>query len=478
MKKQIIAALFMALAVTTWAQNETDALRYSLINYNGTARFTGMAGAYGAVGADFSSLSQNPAGLGMFRKSEVTITPVFSNSRTTATYLGNKIDDFRNTMYLGNLGYVTSIYTGDDNKIVRKVNFGVGMNQQEGFNNRMLIQGNNYNNTLVGAYYDDVLNSGAWDDFGSGLAFDTDLIYDTDTSAQTTNLQYDAIYNGVRQTKLSETYGKTRETALSLGFNIQDNLYIGTTFGFNHIKYVEENTFNEVDIADTIPYFKSMKKTDYLKTEGSGINMKFGIIYQPVDFLRLGLAVHTPTFFHSMHDEWNASITSSFDDGNGYTKDSPKGEYDYQLTTPARFIGSAAFIIGDHGLISADYEYVNYSRARLSASDYDFIGENQNIKAQYTSSQNFRLGAEAKLGIFAIRGGYGYYGSPYNINGTQLGQKSVYALGAGLRQEKYTIDFSYQLKSSEDNYYAYNIAPVADVKKLSSYYSLTLGYRF
>ena len=52
------------------AQNETDVLRFSQQIPIGTVRIIGLCGAYGALGADLSSISGNPAGIGMYRRSD------------------------------------------------------------------------------------------------------------------------------------------------------------------------------------------------------------------------------------------------------------------------------------------------------------------------------------------------------------------------------------------------------------------------
>ena len=142
MKKTFTLLLAMLLSIAIYAQNENDALRYSLINYSGTARFTGLSGAYGAVGADFSCLSQNPAGLGLFRKSGFSITPVFSANTTKSDYLHTSNSDFRNTLYLGNAGYVMAIKLNEDNgSHLKQIQFGFGMNRMAIFSNRMIVSG-------------------------------------------------------------------------------------------------------------------------------------------------------------------------------------------------------------------------------------------------------------------------------------------------------------------------------------------------
>ena len=57
------------------AQNSADALRFSQFGIGGTARTIAIGGSIGALGADFSVISTNPAGLGAYRGSEFTMTP-------------------------------------------------------------------------------------------------------------------------------------------------------------------------------------------------------------------------------------------------------------------------------------------------------------------------------------------------------------------------------------------------------------------
>ena len=71
----IIILAFILSGGTLSAQNAVDALRYSRINTGGTARYMGMSGAFGALGADFTSASTNPAGIGLYRSFELSITP-------------------------------------------------------------------------------------------------------------------------------------------------------------------------------------------------------------------------------------------------------------------------------------------------------------------------------------------------------------------------------------------------------------------
>lgn len=489
MKKTFAILISILLSVTLFAQNENDALRYSLINYSGTARFAGMSGAYGAVGANFSSLSQNPAGLGLYRKSEFTITPVLTASNTQSNYFNNLNSDFRTTLYLGNIGYVMAIKLNENNAShLKMVQFGFGMNRTAMFNNRSTVSGMNNINSLMTQYLDDADASGSNPDnlvanygFGAGLASQTNLLF-----LDTNNVwQADLPNGGLNQSKTIETRGGMTETVLSAGTNFDDKLFLGMTFGFPHINYHEESVYTEKDDNNLSPYLKSFERTEYLDTKGTGFNFKFGFIYKPVDFIRIGGAIHTPTAYNSMNDSYGATMTAFYDqpplttsNSTRFEATSPDGNYNYKITTPMRALGSVAVIIGQSGLISADYEYIDYSTARLRAGDYSFQNENNTIRTSYAAANNLRFGTEWKAGIYAFRGGYSVYGSPYKgENMTGLGSRTGYSLGFGIQDKSYFIDFSYNHMNAKDNYYIYNYAPASKNTYNSNTYSLTVGFR-
>lgn len=478
MKKTFSILILTFFSLVLFAQNENDALRYSLINYGGTARFAGLSGAYGAVGADFTSLSQNPAGIGLYRKSEFSITPVFSSNHTTSDYIDQSFSNNRNTMNLGNVGYVFSQNMKGKAGSLVSMQFAFGVNQLSRFNNRMTISGFNNQNSLLTTYVDDVNYSGAatdkWDKFGARQAYETYLInYDS------TDMRWWAFMEagGIQQTKNVETSGSLNETVLSAGANIADKLFLGITFAFPYIRYEETSVYTEKDSKNFDSDFTSFQRNEYLNTKGSGFNFKAGFIFMPVEFLRIGGAIHTPTNFYNISDSYHSSMDSYFSNGDQYSDRSPDGYFEYGLNTPLRAMGSLAVLIGKYGLISADYEYIDYSDASLRANDYSFSDENEAIRTQYSTSNNLRFGGEIKAGIVALRGGYNFYGTPFRGLGN-TGDRSGYSFGIGMREKGYFVDFAYNHSSSEANYYLYGTAPASNNRIKTNAYSLSIGFRF
>ena len=488
MKKIIVSSLLVLCGVAGMAQNVNDALRYSSISYNGTARFMGLSGAYGAVGADFSSLSQNPAGIALYRKSEFTVTPGIYSANTESMFYAGKNSENRTAMTFQNLGMVFGMNLNDNDKgrLIKGLQFGFGMNRLNNFADRITISGFNNSSSLLTTYMNDANSSGllpadlgtndfGYQKFSTLLAYKTDLLfYDTTTKSYGVDMPG----GKVLQTKTIESLGSSREMLISGGANFGDKFYLGASMSFPSIRYEEQSQYSEKDVQNLNSYFDSFTRNEYLTTKGNGFNFKFGFIFKPVDFIRIGAAFHTPTTYN-LTDTYSAKMTSTFDQATGSSATSPDGAYDYKLTTPMRVLGSLAVIIGNLGLISADYEYVDYSTSRLRADNYNFFDENNTIRNTLSFANNFRFGTEWKYGVFAFRAGTSFYGSPYK-NETARGARMAYSGGIGIHEQNYSLDFAFNHQLSKDDYYLYDssLIPAAKNTSRSNQFQMTLGMRF
>ncbi len=479
MKTIKIILLFLIISSGAFAQNETDALRYSNLSFGGTARFAGMGGAFGALGADFSTLSFNPAGIGLYKKSEISFTPSFYISNTKSLYQNNESADSKLNLNVNNFGAIFSIKLGDESKKGwRNIQFGIGVNRTQNFNNRVLIEGDNHSNSLMTEYIARANGSKPKDlgDFNTGMAYDAYLL---DPIGDSTHYTSPLANGGAFQRKSIETKGAMNEVVISFGGNYNDRLYIGATLGLTSLKYTENSVYKETDVADTIQNFNSFSLNDHLETTGSGINLKVGLIFRATDWLRLGAAIHTPTYFYNMEDSYYTNLKSDVGALGTYNYESPKGSFIYTMTTPFRAIGSIAFIIGPWGLISADYEYVNYSDASLHSETDEFADVNDNIRNEYKGAGNLRVGTEWSIDIFKIRAGFAYYDSPYKTTVNDA-SKMYFTGGFGFRQENFFADLAYVYGKSTDKYYLYdaNLVPPSTNTNISHSVLITCGVRF
>lgn len=469
-------------AFTISAQNDIDALRYSQLEFGGTARFSSMAGSMGAIGGDFSTLGFNPAGIGVYRKSEFTVSVGMQGARTYSDYYGSATEDRKLDLHLNNLGLIGTIKRDSSKTGWRSFNFGIGYNRSTNYNTRSMVQGYNTQSSLLDTYVAAANghNSADFDAFSTDLAWQTYLMnYD---SAAAPNTYYHVIPRyGEMQKRAVNRSGSLGETSISFGGNYRDLILIGGSINIVSANYSEEMVFEERDEADSIANFKSFTLSQTLDTKGYGINFKAGVIVKPTDWLRIGAAVHTPTAF-TFSDTYSSTMYSDLEGGVTYDFNSPLGAYDYNITTPFRAMGSLGFIIKKYGLINVDYEYVDYSDMHLNASNNTvFANVNADIRTKYQPAQNLRVGGEFRLDPVAFRVGYALYGSPFssseiNKNATH----SSYTGGIGFRAKKYVFDAAYVLTKYSDFNYLYDpniVDPVKDDHVTSSFI-LTFGIRF
>ena len=485
----IIAVLVVALTSPGFSQNAVDALRYSKLNMGGTARYMAMGGAFGALGADLSVLSSNPGGLGVYKSSDFSFTPSVHIGSSVSLYNGFEGSDSRANFNIANAGYVYAkrISGRTDDQGFRYIQFAFGLNRLNDFNRRYMMVGENTENSLLDTYVEQA-NGTNWKDiednyrglYGFDLypAWWTYLLDIADTN--TMSYFSPVPYGGTLQRKMMEERGSMNEWNFSMGANYGELLYLGMSFSIPWIRYFETSTYNESDIADTIFDFNEFNVHNSLETRGTGFTFKFGFILRPADFIRIGGAVHTPTWY-SMRDYWSTYDESFFDNGDYYYQESPYGKYDYKLTTPMRLQGSLAFLFKNYGLISGDYEYVDYSKARFRASNYSFFNENNDITLGYTKGHIIRLGTEWRTGNLSFRAGYSYATSPYQAN-INDGAVSSYSGGIGFKDENFYLDLAYVYSRYDEDYYFYGtddirVNPVEN-KLMDHRILLTLGTRF
>ncbi len=484
--KLIIWVACSFLGLSALAQNEEDALRYSLVEPLGTARFTGMGGAFGAVGGDFSSLSWNPAGVAVYRRNDLNMSLSVSSMTTDANYENTLVSQTQNAFHLPQIG-VVGAYQKDDADW-RFFNFAIGYQKLRNFNQSFTVRGDVQDNSLLDVFRaqaegtDFNLLADAFP-FTADLAWNTFLL-DTLNSANPSSYVTAIPYGQATQQMRMETSGHMGETVLSFGGNFQDKFYFGATLGFPVVRYNREVTYTESNLDEDVD-LASFTYTDELVTNGNGINIKLGTIYRATKWLRLGAAWHSPTAL-SFSDVWDSEMSSFFKDGDQFTANA-QGGFDYNLRTPGRYIGSAAFLLGRYGIISADYHYIDYSNAKLRASNlipdpYDFNSENATINSLYRGTHNVRIGAEWRVTRpFRLRAGYAMSQHPYaDVSESYYTNTTTISGGLEWRTESWYISGAYQQRTNTDELYLYDpaLVDVTTIDQSKGEFLVTIGIRY
>ncbi|MCW3120931.1 MAG: hypothetical protein JWQ38_423 [Flavipsychrobacter sp.] len=468
-KPLLLPALLLGFFAAS-AQDVASAYNIANSTVQGSARSMGFGNALGSVGGDFSSVSVNPAGLGIYRTSELTFTPSLRINATNSQYTGNTTPDNNTRFNINSFGLIfTNAPRGKryDERNWKTVSFALGMNRTADFNRNYSYSGKNVTSSgsqvfEADANYDKV-SAGSSD--GGTLGF---MGYQSYLLNLDANGNYYSIVHpnsSVNQMRSVQERGGASEYTISLGGNYKERLMLGMTIGMPTFNYVRDISYTETLAGDNNapnPYgFTSLKYSQHSDITGDGINAKIGAIYKVNDMFRIGASFHTPTYY-SITDLYNPMLTTVHNDtvatiseDNGYTLAS---RFNYTLTTPWKSILSATMIIDKVGFITADFEYVGYNsmRYQYSADAYGYSLQaeqdamNQEIKKTYKGTSNFRLGGEARLAkYFMARAGFGYYGNAYTAYG-QSTANSYYnteridlSAGVGFRFDHFFADLGY-----------------------------------
>ena len=510
MKKAIVFLLLTAIAVSNiCAQNYIDALRYSQSFYEGTARSSAMGNALTAVGGDFGAISVNPAASGVYRHGEIMITPSLTNTFESAFYSQLTSQENRNKFGISSFGYVGNIISNSRQNGLVRLNYSIGANKTNNFTGRSTIAGDGiYSSWLaalavgaggIDAREMDMLNekdnypflhSGA--SWKAILAWNT-LLIDTlggpeSYIAATENLDGYDIYQPapLNQHLYRQSAGNITEYHINFGGNISNKLFFGATFTYQSIwyEYYERYIESSVNPQDFQTGFKSLTHTYNQSASGFGFNFKAGVIFLPVSFLRLGASFSTPTLT-TLNEEWHNQMDGSFID-KSFNASSPIGTYRYKLRSPMKVNLGAAITIPGIGLISIDYENINYNKVRMIDIDQnaEFNADNAIIKRNYKSANNLRVGAEIIItDNFSLRGGYNYYDSPYKYS-THI--KHIASGGFGYKSSNgFFMDIALQLQTNKngDEFHLYDKYTERNpplVQTESNYWRclMTLGMKF
>ncbi len=507
MKRILSIAVACIMTGFVFAQEPSDALRYSWLTQGGTARNQAIGGAGASLGGEFSSLFINPAGVAFYKTNEFVLTPGYNFSTNKSLYASTSTSSKSNGFNLGATGFVVSIpsYTGN----IKNYTISLGINRMADFKNSISYGGTNNSSSFSEKYLDELQSNNVFDPndavsafpFGASLALNTYLI---DTAA--VNGQFAGfktlvpIGQNINQNNNITNSGGITDIALGGGLNLNDRFYAGATLSVPVVNFKREISYNETDATGNASNnFNFFTADETLETRGFGVNGKLGIIYKPVEYVRLGLAVHTPTLYE-LTDNYSTTITADVEGYAGSTGvltqssndlTNEPGEFKYTLTTPTKVIASASYVFREiedvtkqKGFITADVEYINYKSQKFntlkSDEEFDsyFDDVNTIIKEQYRGAFNVRLGGEIKFNTIMFRLGCAYYSNPYK---TEKADKIKLSGGLGYRNHGFFADLTYVHSVNKDVNYPYRITSFvnspASIKSNAGNVVATVGFK-
>ncbi|MBC7425046.1 MAG: hypothetical protein H7321_00820, partial [Bacteroidia bacterium] len=424
MVKNIYVCIWLTfLSAQAFAQNQVEALRYSQSLPGSTARSSGSGGAFGAVGADFSSALINPAGLAFYRSKQFGIGTSFYNITNKADYITNSTTDNKFNFNIPNISFVNSYINYENGQEVKdgwvNVCYGITLNRTNNFHRQTLYEGNN-NRSSITQNFAERGNGQDFNNFSPSsleyLALQTKAIdfNTTDTNQYVSGFKSPAL--DINQTGSIRTRGAMNDYAFSIAGNYSHKIYIGGSLFISSVRYIEDNDFKETDNKPASSKdIKSISLNQYIKTNGTGLGARIGIIGKLNENIRIAYSFQSPVS-HTLKDIYSYQIDATFDPGASYnsgpavspaTSKSQQNNYSYRISTPSRNTLSIALLDKKIGFLSGDVEFVNYKQAKLSpvVQGDNFNDDNKLIKTIYKNAVNLRVGAEIISDIFRFRAG-------------------------------------------------------------------------
>ncbi len=500
--------MLLATGYMSFSQTPDDAIRQSYQIQQGTARNMAIGGAMGSLGGDLTASYVNPAGLGFYKTGEVVISPGFNLMNSNFNFRGTDLKDKKNNFSYGPTGIVFGWQNEYNAK--RSTAISLSINQVGNFNNRVHYKGLNNVSSWSEQYLEELVRNRADTNralsdyiFGSSLAYRTYLVDHVLQNGQFVGYKsLVPISSGVIQENDIETSGGIHEISLGFASNNNDKLYLGASANLPIYSYTKDQTYSETD-ATTNPNnnFAKFTYNEHYTSSGVGFNAKLGLIYKPADKVRLGIAIHTPTFA-SLTDHINTSLETNTEKYGGTLKESSNnlnsgnpGEYKYRMTTPWRALISGSYVFNEvkdvrkqKAFITADAEYVRHPGSEYGiveggaeADETYYKTVNNAIDNRFKGAFNFRLGGEVKFTTIMARGGFAYYGNPYKQSELK-NNRMLLSGGLGYRNKGMFIDLTLVHSIIRDTNIPYYLSDIANTyatgKNSKNNVMLTLGFKF
>lgn len=456
----------------------------------------------GALGGDFSAVNVNPAGGAVFLNSSLVLSTSLLDIENKSNYFNNRENSFANDVTLNQIGGVFVINNSNEESSFKKFTIGINYDTTKNFENELFIAGTG-NNSIGNFFLEQAqgislnqLQSSSYSRLGETLGDFAQnaflgyqaFLFDPVEPNNPSNTSYvsniaDGSFNQ-KYAYLSQGYNS--KFTINLATQITDNYFFGIninthTINFDQSSFLLETNNNEGSLVNRVGFENN------LSVNGSGISAQIGAIAKVAKNFRLGLSLDTPTLYQISEETTQSLESRHLVNGqivNEFINPNVINVYeDYNLTTPAKFTGSAAYIFNQKGLISLDYSYKDYSAVEFSRVDNSFSAGfedlNQAINNTLKGASSFNAGAEYRINQLSLRGGFHYEESPYQ-NTEIVGDLTGFSAGAGYNFGRYTADLAYSRSEQERNQQLYSVG-LTDSAKINSIYSnfvLSLGFIF
>lgn len=504
-------SLLAGLAVLLWSASSQAQIRsYPMMakwisgpSQGQTARMAGLGGNFQAIGADPSNITGNPAGLGYYQRSELSLSAGFTQTQVNAQYLGQSNNQDQQRLWLPNANLILA---GEPSRTGEWLgSFGVAYARQQWLDLPFSIQGSNNRSSILDQFIETANANGA-----TGQSLD-DLYYPALNAADSPEAVAYQTYlinpsanggapftrfekgNTVNQSGVASNSGFQSQWSFAYGASYLKKLYLGLSMHF--LRFRQNAQFDWDEQFQNANNVQGFLYRERLATSGSGIQLQLGLIYHLKPNLRMAVSFQSPGYFDQISERFSGGLSPrvfsipTFD-GNGKPIElGPNdvkainlnvNDFTYSLRTPMKVGGGLAYFFGKKGFLSVDLEMVNYGGMHLSSGELSPMERvrfenyrNGQIKSYFESALNVKVGGEWRLmPKLTLRGGYARFDDGYKSNFDPIDRGiQQFSLGLGYRVQAYYLDLSAQHRSWKDAYTPY------ELKDPSAYASASLKFQ-
>ncbi|WP_299556268.1 outer membrane protein transport protein [Seonamhaeicola sp.] len=508
MKKLYLLFIGLLSMSSIYAQDLTDALRYSQDNIQGTARFRALSGAFGALGGDMSAVSLNPASSAVFSRSHASISGSNIDVENNSNYFGGLRTTDRSNFDINQAG-ATFVFATNSNSPWRKFSLAVAYERTNNHEDNWFAVGTNttndpnFSNSIASYFYDfadgkrlDEISAlpgeslaDAYRDIGSVygfahqqafLGFESFILEPDDINDDANTLYTSNIAPGSFMHDYSYlATGFNGKVSFNLATQYEDNLYLGINLNSHFIDY-QRTTLLFEDNNNTGSTVNFVEFENTLSTSGNGFSFQVGGIMKLSQEFRVGITYDSPIWY-IIEEETSQYLATDGD--NGFMEIFPQviNVYPrYRLQTPSQITGSIAYVFAKQGLISFDYARKDYGSTKFKPENDAYYQDlNANISDMLTDASTYRIGGEYKHKQFSFRGGYRFEESPY-ADGVTVGDLNGFSLGLGYNFGNTKLDVTYDQAERSFNNNLYNLdlgnAPQATVDRKNANITVSLSF--
>ncbi|MBS1534450.1 MAG: outer membrane protein transport protein [Bacteroidetes bacterium] len=500
--KYYFALLVSLLVLSSKAQTLSDALLYADDNIIGTARFSAMSGAFGALGGDFSSIHVNPAGSAVFSNNQAAITLSSLNTKNQSNYFGSKINSNQNSFDINQVGGILVFNNYEEKSKWKKIALSVDYENMRNFDNSIISMGTNPNQS-VADYFLSYANPGLYGSYIPLTALTSNYYEDLDIRGQQAYLGYQGYVinpdpsnpnnntyvanvspGSFYQENYMDTSGYNGKVAFNISAQYTDKFYFGFNFNTHFTDIERTSLFYEYNENNQTDGLRELNFENYTHTYGNGYSFQLGAIAKLNSQLRAGLAYESPTWYRLNDEKKQLLSTSGFNYGNPPVSSLTSILVDsdfliiyptYKLQTPSKWTGSLAYIFGKNGLISIDYSLKDYSNIQFKPNDSYFRPLNDAANQFLKTSGELRIGGEYRYKLWSFRGGYRYEQSPYE-NKRIMGDLTGFSTGFGYNfgNTKLDLSYSYAQRKSQEAVFSQGFTAPQNLKTQFNNISATL----